>query len=235
MICIFRRTRRSFEPRRRVMSWPSNTMLPAVTGSSAVTSRASVDLPQPDSPTRTSVSPRLISRSTPSTARTASPPKPLMGKCLNAPLIRTRTGSARTAATGVRSAACIALYFQNRRLELGGRVLGEGTRLSRLDALLRDVPHEDPAARNLVHPHLAERGLRVCLALVDHKGTARVEFAPWRRVRQVGWQAPDRDQPVLTRFIDPRHRAEQRPCVWVLGAVEDLLDRPLFHDPARVH
>src|SRR2546430_12339928 len=231
MFCIWRQTRRSLVPRRRVMSWPSNTMLPAVTGSSAVTSRASVDLPQPDSPTRPSVSPRLISRSTPSTARTASPPKPLMGKCLNAPLIRTSTGSALNAVIGARSAACIALNFHNRRLELCGRILGQRARLCRLDALLRDVPHQDPAARHLVHPHLAERRLRLCLALVDDKRTAGMEFATWRRVGQVGRQASDRDQPVLTCFIDSRHRAEQRPRVWVLGAVEDLLDRPLFHDP----
>src|SRR5207237_5012300 len=111
----------------------SKLMLPAVTGRRAVTSRARVDLPQPDSPTRPSVSPRLISRSTPSTALTARPPKPLIGKCLTAPLMRTRTGSALTAVAGARSAACIAFYFQNRSLELGGRVLGQRACLRRLD------------------------------------------------------------------------------------------------------
>ena len=51
--------------------------------------RASVDLPQPDSPTRPTVSPRATSRSTPSTARTtlARPKKPSRGsgKCFTRP------------------------------------------------------------------------------------------------------------------------------------------------------
>src|SRR5687768_1072473 len=38
--------------------------------------RPRVDFPQPDSPTRPSVSPRLIANETPSTARTGSPPVP---------------------------------------------------------------------------------------------------------------------------------------------------------------
>src|SRR5438477_7205676 len=205
MICIFRRTRRSFAPRRRVMSCPSKMMLPAVTGSSAVTRRASVDLPQPDSPTRPSVSPRLISRSTPSTARTARPPKPPIGKYLNAPLIRTSTGSVLAAVSGARSVACMALNFDNVRLELRGRLLGKGARLRGRDALLVHIPHQDPAARNLVHPHVGQPRLGVCLAPVDHKWTARVELAPRRRMRKVRRQAPDRDQPVFSRFIDPRH------------------------------
>src|SRR5215213_1246406 len=56
--------------------------------------RPSVDLPHPDSPTSPSASPRRISRSTPSTARSTSrslPPKrsnrePPRGKCLCRPL-----------------------------------------------------------------------------------------------------------------------------------------------------
>src|SRR5207253_6868411 len=50
------------------MSWPSKVILPAVTGSSAVIKRARVDFPQPDSPTRPSVSPRPRSRVMPSNA-----------------------------------------------------------------------------------------------------------------------------------------------------------------------
>ena len=45
-------------------------IFPDVTGSSWVTSRASVDFPQPDSPTNPSVSPSTISKLTPSTALT---------------------------------------------------------------------------------------------------------------------------------------------------------------------
>src|SRR5450631_4005394 len=54
-------------------------ILPEVTGMSCVTSLANVDLPQPDSPTRPSVSPWRISKLTPSTAFTDWP-RPA-GKC----------------------------------------------------------------------------------------------------------------------------------------------------------
>src|SRR3954454_12621405 len=55
-------------------SCPSNSTEPlrfAASGRSPRTPRPSVDFPQPDSPTRPSVSPRLMSNDTPSTARTA--------------------------------------------------------------------------------------------------------------------------------------------------------------------
>src|SRR5215469_15789770 len=55
--------------------------------------RASVDLPQPDSPTRPSVSPLRTSRLTPSTARTTSAPIPPTGKCLYTSTTRRMTGS----------------------------------------------------------------------------------------------------------------------------------------------
>src|SRR6185369_11318752 len=50
--------------------------------------RPTVDLPQPDSPTRPSVSPAKISNDTPSTARTTSV-EPSTGKCLTRPLTLT--------------------------------------------------------------------------------------------------------------------------------------------------
>src|SRR5262249_46795311 len=52
------------------MSSPSNRIVPAVGSSNLTISRAVVDLPQPDSPTMPSVSPRLTVRLTPSTACT---------------------------------------------------------------------------------------------------------------------------------------------------------------------
>ena len=50
---------------------PSNMTCPAVAGTSRISSRPSVDFPQPDSPTSPRVSPGSIVRSTPSTARKA--------------------------------------------------------------------------------------------------------------------------------------------------------------------
>src|SRR5438874_3733515 len=180
MICIFRLTRRSFAPRRRVMSCPSKMMLPAVTGSSAVTRRASVDLPQPDSPTRPSVSPRLISRSTPSTARTAPPPKPEIGKCLKAPATRSNMGSAVTEEAGALSAACNPVDLRSRRLSVRLKLLRrldrQGARLGRRDVVLLHVPHQHPAARNLIQRNLAKRGFLHATA-VDDERTPRVELA----------------------------------------------------------
>ena len=59
------RARESF-----VMSLPSKVILPAVGSSSRTMQRASVDLPQPDSPTIPRVSPALTLKVTPSTAFT---------------------------------------------------------------------------------------------------------------------------------------------------------------------
>src|SRR5439155_26837835 len=208
---------------------------PAVAGRRPVTRRASVDLPQPDSPTSPSVSPRLIWRSTPSTARTERPPKPLIGKCLTAPLMRKSTGSALTAVIGVLSAACTAPHLRHRGLQLLGRLFGQGARLGRLEAFILHVPHQHPAARYLVNVDLAKLRLRIDLALVDHERAAWVKFAPWRRVQQVGPEATDRNQPLLASLVHSGHRAKERPRVGMLRAFEDLVDRPLFDDPAGVH
>ena len=57
------------------MDAPSITTAPEVGGSSPTTIRASVDLPDPDSPTSAKVSPLAMSNDTPSTAvRVFRPP-----------------------------------------------------------------------------------------------------------------------------------------------------------------
>jgi hypothetical protein len=58
------------------MSCPSKITRPAVRVCRRVAQRASVDLPEPVSPTRPRVSPRRISRLTPSTAWTVSASRP---------------------------------------------------------------------------------------------------------------------------------------------------------------
>ena len=58
-------------------SWPSTDRCPAVGGSIRVSWRASVDLPQPDSPTTASVRPRVSAKDTPFRALTVPlPPRP---------------------------------------------------------------------------------------------------------------------------------------------------------------
>ena len=64
------------------MSWPSNTTDPLVSGYSRAMHRASVDLPQPDSPTRPSVSPARRSMLTSSTACTRA-----TSRCSRIPLL----------------------------------------------------------------------------------------------------------------------------------------------------
>ncbi len=70
-IWMLRRTAFRARPDSLVTSSPLNRIDPSVGRSRLTSSRASVDLPQPDSPTTPRVSPRPSSRSTPSTALTA--------------------------------------------------------------------------------------------------------------------------------------------------------------------
>ena len=70
MICIRRRYGLSAAPLSAVMSSPSKRIVPAVGSMRRRSRRPTVVLPQPDSPTRPSVSPRRISKLTPSTAWT---------------------------------------------------------------------------------------------------------------------------------------------------------------------
>ena len=67
-ICIERRTGRNSLLLKGVMSVPLSLMLPEVGSTSRSTVRATVDLPQPDSPTSPSVSPTPSEKLTPSTA-----------------------------------------------------------------------------------------------------------------------------------------------------------------------
>src|SRR5437773_2132987 len=69
-ICIERRCGRSSVLPRWVMSRPLRRMLPLVGSTSRRMLRATVDLPQPDSPTSPSVSPMPSVKLTPSTACT---------------------------------------------------------------------------------------------------------------------------------------------------------------------
>ena len=64
------------------MSVPANSIVPSVISYSRRRHRPSVDLPQPDSPTRPSVSPSRTSKLTPSTAWTRATSRWKMIPCL---------------------------------------------------------------------------------------------------------------------------------------------------------
>ena len=94
MICARRRKSRSSFRDAVSTSRPSNRTEPEVAGRSRRISRASVLLPEPDSPTRPSTSPRWMSRSTPSTAVSRLFGLPTTSrsttKCLVRPLTETK-------------------------------------------------------------------------------------------------------------------------------------------------
>src|SRR4051812_4459655 len=99
------------------MSLPRHRTLPEVGCSSDMSSLASVDLPQPDSPTTPSVSPLCKVKLTPSTARTAPICRRKMmpwvsGKCL------TRSCASRM------GSACVGTGHRS-LLDLGVRVLAQ--------------------------------------------------------------------------------------------------------------
>src|SRR5664279_1298047 len=96
-IWMLRRTALSALPDSWAMSSPWNKICPSVGWSRRMSSRAVVDLPQPDSPTSPRVSPLYSFRSMPSTARTAptcflNRMPWVSGKCLTSPRT-SRTGS----------------------------------------------------------------------------------------------------------------------------------------------
>ena len=74
------------------MSRPPRRMLPSVGSSSLTSSRASVVLPHPDSPTIATVSPRCSMKLTPSTACAAPSPRRRGGKCLTTASTSSRGG-----------------------------------------------------------------------------------------------------------------------------------------------
>ena len=73
------------------------------------------------------------------------------------------------------------------------------------------------------------------LALVELVRAAGREVAARRPVGQRRRQPRDGRQPLGAVAIDAGDRAQQAPRVRVLGVVEDLVQRALLHDPARVH
>src|SRR6478609_3610759 len=168
-IWMLRRIRRRSLPLAVTMSWPSNSAEPPVGFSSPQSRRATVDLPQPDSPTSPSVSPGYRSKETPSTALTAPifflnrMPR-VSGKCLTMSLT-CRTGSELVASFGI------------------GRHL-----------LLPEVARGRACGR-----HPIQRGLRVDPADVLRPVAPRVERAPRRDVREVRRQALDRVEDLALR------------------------------------
>ena len=108
MICICRRIARIWPVRACATSVPSNRISPAVGLYSRRMQRPVVVLPQPDSPTNPSVSPRRTVKVTPSTALICATARwnkipEVTGKCI----FRSRTSSRTSSCAGADAAAAV--------------------------------------------------------------------------------------------------------------------------------
>src|SRR5581483_5488694 len=203
--CIRRRKRRSCSPPMFVMSSSSKTILPAARGTLRSTARPVVVLPDPDSPTSPSVSPRRIEKVTSSTARIVvrlppqKPPPPTV--------YSTASPSTASSASGdwlPGDAGCVDAFTAER------------------------MP-----ARHL--PSVSVRPeRRHGLTGGGGAVAARLERAAGRRSGHVRRQAVDADEP-RADDVEPRSRAQEAGRVRVRGAFEDLVRAAHLHDLPAVH
>src|SRR5215204_4411931 len=171
---------------------------PSVGFSSATSSFDTVDLPQPDSPTRPSVSPRASRRFTPSTARTwptvfLKTMPWVSGKCF----FRSRISSSGspTATVGkTLTASTAATSSSGSDTEDLLAVVAGGLAAGDDEAQLRPVDGAVAARR--------------CLGADPAAVAARVERAAARDVREVRRLALDRHEPAALG-LDLRHRAHE--------------------------
>ena len=187
----------------RVMSSPSNTMLPAVGCSSCSTQRPVVVLPQPDSPTR----PERLAAADGEidavdrahrrcAARPAARRRP--SKCLTSPAT-----SSSVVADGRSASDC-------------------GSCRATLATSVAPTPSRQatwppgPAASSAGASALAAR---------DATAAARREGAARRQPRQVGRQAVDRVEARAARLVQARHRAQQAERVGMARVGEQLARR----------
>src|SRR3954453_14742938 len=193
---------------------------PPVGFSSATRSLATVDLPQPDSPTMPTVSPRRSVRSTPSTAwtwptvRLKTMPW-VSGKYFWRPLTSRRASPA--AGSGSTLAAVMSAGSDTENLlAVVARGLASG--------------HDQPQRRDVAHAVAAgqRRGTRAALRAPG------VEGASARDGGEVRWLAHDRVQPPALglNLRDGDHQAER---VRERRSGEDVIDGARLDDLAGVH
>src|SRR3954447_3495198 len=202
---------------------------PPVGFSSATSNFETVDLPQPDSPTSPSVSPRRSVRFTPSTARTWPTVRLktipwVSGKYFFRSLISSSgapgggAGGRAASASGSSDAAMLPELSSDTQ-DLLAVVAG------------RLAAGDDQAQRRPVPGAVAPReGLRAEPAT----GAAGVEGAAGRDLRQVRRLTGDRLEPA-SLDLDLRHGAHQTVGVRVGRVGEDVVDRPPLDDPPGVH
>src|SRR3972149_463996 len=192
-----RRMRRISPGFMRVSSCPSKTTSPEVGLYSMRMTRPMVVLPQPLSPTSPSVSPRLISKLTPSTALTSATLRWKMipevpGKDMRMSSTRTRVSPAGSAdgVLGACSTTMLTPLRGCRRL----RGLGDALPL--------------PAGAVVGRAHRQQRG-HLLRAALHGETAARPEGAARRDAHQVRRHPLDRVKLLLARLVPTRHRLQE--------------------------
>ena len=194
----------------------------------ASSSRAVVLLPQPVSPTMPSVSPRITSNDTPSTACTAPTcrwkmiPR-VIGKCL------TRSRTSISASLG---ATVSALRLDAARARPPGPCPARSSAQSCRRVVGLEQAGDEVAV--LVGDRLELRlDLPVALA---HVRTARMEGAAAGKGDQARRPTGDRHQRLVARAVEPGDRPQQAPGVRVLRAhAKIVVGRRLLDDLAGIH
>ena len=228
MICIRRRYGRSAAPLSVVMSWPSKRIVPAVGSMSRSSSRPTVVLPQPDSPTSPRVSPRAdveadaIDRL--DLGRRPLEDAALIGKCLTRSRTSTSGGAGPWSGLARRGSGDAA------SARSGASVLARGPGSPRLDVVV------EPAA-DVVWPGDREQPGWTSMARVDvssmRAGSAARTGSP-RQVDQVRHVAGDDRELVL----GPRRRpgsSRSGPGCRDGAAAGTASDVGLLDDLAGVH
>src|SRR3990170_8617781 len=223
IICMRRRMRRISPGFMRVRSCPSKVTSPDVGLYSMRMTRPSVVLPQPLSPTSPSVSPRLISKLTPSTALTSATLRWKMipevtGKYIRTSATRTIVSPAGSA-DGVLGACSTTMLSPLRR---GRRLRGLGHALPL------------PASAMVVRAHRQQRG-HLLRAALHGEAAARPEGAAGRKVHQIRGNPFNRVQLLLARLVQTRNGLQEAQRVGVARLVVKLQRRGRLHDLARVH
>src|SRR5918994_2402341 len=201
----------------RSLSW--NQISPSVGGIARSIIRPVVVLPLPLSPTRPCVSPRLIARSTPSTARTLPTWRRISPRWIGKCFLRSRTWTMSESSCPDAAGFC----------PLPVDAVAAMTRLLACPALLTSQAADRVSWRDFLEDgnlDVTQAGQKLL--------TARVVRAPLRDVHRVGHIAGD-DLEIVDGPADPRDRLQQRLGVRVLRVVEERDDiGPLDH-LAEVH
>ena len=193
-------------------SIPSKRNSPLVLSSSRRISRPTVVLPQPDSPTRPSVSPGKMSNETSCTARTV-PLAPRRPPRTSKFLVRLRTVSS---GSPVLASVTVEPAPAARPDELAVRDLGNA------------VTARQPAG-------VGADQFGLGLADRDSVRAARRKAAAGRRRRGIGRQAFDGLELVAARPVEPRNRAQQAHRIGMARTVEHVVGVALFDQPRGIH